>query len=92
MQPYPVGLGTSPEDAAVITQSERDNLDLVAEVVEKERLDVEFWRGELLESECRRGRRRAVADGVRKRTTRPSRPNGARRGTRLGSLCARSWA
>lgn len=50
MQPYPLGLGCDEEEACRITQSERDNLDLVAEVVEKERLDVDFWRGDLLES------------------------------------------
>jgi molybdopterin synthase catalytic subunit len=32
-------------------QNERDNLDLVEEIVNKEKLDVDFWKGELIESE-----------------------------------------
>lgn len=52
MQAYPLGGGFSPEEAVRITQSERDNLDLVENVVRREELDVDFWRGELLESAC----------------------------------------
>ncbi|TXT08636.1 hypothetical protein VHUM_02764 [Vanrija humicola] len=49
-QPYPLGLGLSPEDAARVMQNERDNLDLVQQLVEKEGLAVDFWRGDLLET------------------------------------------
>lgn len=51
MQPYPVGMGCSEEEATWVMQNERDNLDLVEEIVKKEGLDVDFWRGELIESE-----------------------------------------
>ncbi|KAL1406256.1 hypothetical protein Q8F55_007951 [Vanrija albida] len=49
-QPYPLGLGLSPEDAARVMQNERDNLDLVQRLVEDEGLAVDFWRGDLLET------------------------------------------
>ena len=50
MQPYPMGLGCSEAEATTIIQNERDNLDLVAELVEKHHLDVNFWRGHICES------------------------------------------
>jgi len=34
-----------------VVQSERDNLDLVEALVKENKLDVDFWRGELFESE-----------------------------------------
>ncbi|WRT70480.1 uncharacterized protein IL334_007478 [Kwoniella shivajii] len=49
-QPYPLGLGCSAEEATRIMQNERDNLDLVESIVKKEDLDVDFWRGELIET------------------------------------------
>ncbi len=39
------------QEATRVMQNERDNLDIVTEVVKMEGLDVDFWRGELLESE-----------------------------------------
>jgi hypothetical protein len=50
MLPPPLGVGCTAAEAVRLLQSERDNLDLVAEIVARERLDVDFWRGELLES------------------------------------------
>ena len=50
MQPYPVGMGCTEEEATRVMQNERDNLDLVESIVRKEGLDVDFWRGELIES------------------------------------------
>lgn len=44
-------MGLDPAEAAWVMQNERDNLEIVTEVVRKEGLDVDFWRGELLESE-----------------------------------------
>lgn len=35
-------------------QAERDNLELICHIIHKEDLDVDLWRGELVESECRR--------------------------------------
>ena len=55
-KPYPIGIGCSEEEATMIMQNERDNLDLVSKLVEKHKLDVDFWRGELCESESRRTR------------------------------------
>ena len=49
-KPYPIGIGCSEEEATMVMQNERDNLDLVTELVEKHKLDVDFWRGELCES------------------------------------------
>ncbi|KAK8850329.1 hypothetical protein IAR55_004246 [Kwoniella newhampshirensis] len=50
MQPYPIGMGCSEEEATRVMQNERDNLDLIESVIKKENLDVDFWRGELLET------------------------------------------
>ncbi|WWC65455.1 uncharacterized protein I303_108073 [Kwoniella dejecticola CBS 10117] len=50
MKPYPVGSGCSVEEATQVMQNERDNLDLIESIVKKENLDVDFWRGELLET------------------------------------------
>ncbi|BEI81038.1 hypothetical protein CcaverHIS002_0201980 [Cutaneotrichosporon cavernicola] len=49
-QEYPLGAGLSPEEATWVMQNERDNLDLVESLVKTEGLDVDFWRGELLET------------------------------------------
>ncbi|GMK56363.1 hypothetical protein CspeluHIS016_0302030 [Cutaneotrichosporon spelunceum] len=55
-QGYPLGAGLSPEEAAWVMQNERDNLDLVESLVEKEGLDVDFRRSELLETHHDLGR------------------------------------
>ncbi|KLT41356.1 FAD dependent oxidoreductase, partial [Cutaneotrichosporon oleaginosum] len=49
-QAYPLGAGLSAEEAVRVMQNERDNLDLVERVVADEGLQVDFWRGELLET------------------------------------------
>lgn len=40
------GAGLTPEEALDIFYFEHDNLDLVEEIVKKEGLDVDFWRGD----------------------------------------------
>ena len=50
MKPYPMGIGCTEEEATMVMQNERDNLDLVDELVKKHNLNVDFWRGELCES------------------------------------------
>ncbi|ORY30770.1 FAD dependent oxidoreductase-domain-containing protein [Naematelia encephala] len=50
MEPYPTGIGCSEEESTWVFQNERDNLDLVESIIRTEKLDVDFWRGELLET------------------------------------------
>lgn len=47
---YPDGPGLSREEATRVIQAERDNLDLAESIIKKERLNVDFWRGNLCES------------------------------------------
>ncbi|KAI5449373.1 hypothetical protein NCC49_004777 [Naganishia albida] len=43
------GSGVTPEESLKIVQSEIDNLDLITDLINKEKLDVDFWRGHLCE-------------------------------------------
>lgn len=56
IQPYPQGAGLSLPEAVRVIQSERDNLELIAEIIDKEgiRDDVDFWKGDLCEGESAR--------------------------------------
>lgn len=51
--PLPTGAGVSRDEAAKIIQAERDNLDIISEIIAKEGIaeTVDFWRGHLCESE-----------------------------------------
>lgn len=52
MHQLPIGGGRSgvtPEGSLKIVQSEIDNLDLITDLINKEKLDVDFWRGHLCE-------------------------------------------
>lgn len=50
--PLPTGAGVSRDEAARIIQAERDNLEIISEIIEKEGIaeTVDFWRGHLCES------------------------------------------
>lgn len=43
------GAGLTPQDAVDVTFFELDNLDLVEDIVKKEGIDADFWRGERIE-------------------------------------------
>jgi hypothetical protein len=51
--PIPHGSGLSDEDGLKVVQQERDNLDLIADIIDKEgwTQEVDFWKGELCEGE-----------------------------------------
>jgi len=51
--PLPTGAGVSRDEAARIIQAERENLDIISDIIEKEGIadEVDFWRGHLCESE-----------------------------------------
>ncbi|KAL7415205.1 FAD dependent oxidoreductase-domain-containing protein [Mrakia frigida] len=50
--PLPTGAGVSRDEAARIIQAERDNLEIISEIIEKEGIaeTVDFWRGHLCET------------------------------------------
>ncbi len=54
-QPIPFGAGLSEEEATRVIHAERENLDLIEEVVKREGLEgkVDWWRGDLCEGELR---------------------------------------
>jgi hypothetical protein len=51
LRPLPHGAGLSSREATHVIQAERDNLELICEIIEKEKMDVDLWRGDLVEGE-----------------------------------------
>ncbi len=64
LQPMPYGAGLTPKEAVHVIQAERDNLELICDIIKKENLDVDLWKGDLVESECRIDTSRRQADST----------------------------
>lgn len=53
IQPYPRGAGLDSMEAVKVIQNERDNLELIADIIDKEGIKdkVDFWKGDLCEGQ-----------------------------------------
>ncbi len=50
-RPLPYGAGLTEAEAAHVIQAERDNLDKICDIIDREGLEVDLWRGLLCEGE-----------------------------------------